>query len=173
MFHDEGLISKATDGTNPTAASYSARPFYNCGVEYAGPFLIHQGSPRSKKQVKCYAALFVCLATRVLHIELVSDLITSVFLAAFRRFISRRGKCQNIFSDNATNFKGVSQALNELQDLFQGKGFADTVSGFLSREGIQWHFIPPDSSHFGGWWEAGVKSMRHHMQRVIANQAYL
>jgi hypothetical protein len=64
------------------------------------------------------------LATRAIHNELVSDFTTSAFLAAFRRFISRRGKCQNIISDNATDFNGASHALNKLQDLFQGRASA-------------------------------------------------
>jgi hypothetical protein len=117
-------------GQLPQQRVTPVRSFYNCGVDYAWPFLIYQGSSRSKKKVKCYAALFVCLATRAIHIELVSDLTTSVFLAPLRRFISRRGRCQNIFSDNAINFKGASHALNDLRDVFHGKAFAETVNGF-------------------------------------------
>jgi hypothetical protein len=69
------------------------------------------------------------------------------------------------------NFTGTSHALSELRDLLQGNTFAEAVNGFLSREGIQWHFILPDSPHFGGLWEAGIKPMKHHMRRVIDNEA--
>ncbi|GFX22888.1 integrase catalytic domain-containing protein [Trichonephila clavipes] len=34
---------------------------------------------------------------------------------------------------------------------------------------IEWHFSPPVSPHFGGLWEAGVKSIKYHLKRVIGN----
>ncbi len=36
----------------------------------------------------------------------ISDLSTAAFIAGFRRFVNRRGRCSNLYSDNATNFVG-------------------------------------------------------------------
>ncbi|GFU62349.1 DUF5641 domain-containing protein [Trichonephila clavipes] len=43
-----------------------------------------------------------------------------------------------------------------------------TAKYFVS-ENIDWKFIPPKSPHFGGLWEAGVKSVKHHLKRAIGN----
>ncbi|XP_066590776.1 uncharacterized protein [Prorops nasuta] len=45
--------------------------------------------------------------------------------------------------------------------------FYSQVSSELATAGIDWNFIPPHSPHFGGLWEAGVKSTKHHLIRVI------
>jgi len=146
-----------------------ARPFLNCGVDYAGPYLIRQGGKRSKMKVKCYAALFICLVTRAIHIELVSDLTTECFLAALCRFMARRGRSHNIYSDNATCFKGANNKLCELRKVLNSDTFQGEINNFMTTEDVRWHFIPPDSPHFGGLWEAGIKSMKYHMRRVIGN----
>jgi hypothetical protein len=43
---------------------------------------------------KAYVVFFVCFVTRALQLELDSDLTTSAFIAAFRRFKSRRSLCR-------------------------------------------------------------------------------
>lgn len=66
-----------------------SRPFTNTGVDYAGPLYIKHGSTQSKIKVMCYVALFVCFATKAVHLELVHDLSSQAFIAALRRFIAR------------------------------------------------------------------------------------
>lgn len=143
-----------------------SRPFLNCGVDYAGPFLIKTGLPRSKQLLKSYLCVFVCLSTKAVHLELVADLTTSSFLNAFKRFISRRGKCSTIYSDNGTTFVGANHELtNFLNQVKNQNVFAD----FFVSEHISWNFIPPRSPHFGGIWESAVKAIKFHLRRVIGN----
>lgn len=73
--------------------------FETTGVDFAGPLYT---KPNNEK---AYIALFTCAVTRAVHLELVSCMSTEVFLLAFRRFISRRGVCSVIYSDNARTFK--------------------------------------------------------------------
>ncbi|XP_070529999.1 uncharacterized protein [Cardiocondyla obscurior] len=108
---------------------------------------------------------FLCFCTRAVHVELVSDYTAEAFLAAFRRFISRRGLPQSIYSDCGTNFAGAKA---ELRRLFKaGNKESSSIFRALREEQIQWPFNPPVTPHFGELWEAAVKSVKHHLRRVI------
>ena len=146
-----------------------SRPFLNTGIDYDVPFMIRQGSSRSKGRVKCYMAVFICLCTKAVHIELVSDLMTEAFLAALRHFTARRGKVLNMFSDNGQNFVGANNKLRELYNLLRSQDHIQGVEEFAGRESFTWYFIPPESPHFGGIWEAAIKSVKFHLKRVAGN----
>nr|XP_033199485.1 uncharacterized protein LOC117161858 [Bombus vancouverensis nearcticus] len=141
-------------GNLPEARVTESRPFTNVGVDYCGPFHIKEKRDRNRCQIKVYVAIFVCLAIKAVHIELVDDLTSEAFIAALRRFIARRGYCSTIHSDNGTNFRGASNELRELHDLLQSDDHKEKVTAFLADKQIEWRFIPPHSPHFGGLWEA-------------------
>lgn len=153
-------------GNLPSVRVNPGRAFLNVGVDYGGPFSIKLSR---NKTTKAYLCLFVCLVTRAIHLELASDLTTTAFLNALKRFIARRGKPSNVYSDNGTNFTGANNELNALANLLQNKVHQDHVIDFSAEKRIQWHFIPPYSPHMGGMWEAGIKSAKSHLKRVLGD----
>lgn len=144
-----------------------SRPFSSTGLDYAGPIKIRTTKGRGHKSGKGWIAIFVCLVTKSVHIEIVSDLTSETFLAAFTRFSSRRGLPKCIFSDNGTTFQG---AKNEIDGLFNLQSeFLANVIPYIEEKGVKWSFIPPYAPHFGGLWEAAVKSFKYHFLRVVGS----
>ena len=78
--------------------------FQQVGVDYAGPFLMKLGNTRKPTMVKVYMCVFVCLAVKAVHLELVTNLTTEAFSACLRRFAAHRGLPSLIMSDHGTNF---------------------------------------------------------------------
>jgi len=151
-------------GDLPNVRVCPSRSFNNVGIDYAGPLWIKEGRRRNTRSVKCYLAIFVCMAIKAVHIEVVSDLSTPAFIAALHRFISRRGIPAHIYSDCGTNFQGADAVLRtQLRDLVVRELCSTQIP-------CQWHFNPPAAPHFGGLWEAAVKSTKYHLKRVIGTQ---
>jgi hypothetical protein len=153
-------------GQLPAERITPKRPFSSIGVDFGGPIITLKSSGRGAKTQKSYICLFVCFTTRAVHIEAVSDLSTDAFLAALRRFCARRGCPAHIFSDQGKNFIGADNAMK--------RNFAQFISeypvvNYLDGNQIKWHFIPQNSPHMGGIWEAGIKSAKAHLKRVMGN----
>ncbi|XP_055326355.1 uncharacterized protein LOC129580171 [Sitodiplosis mosellana] len=136
------------------------RPFVATGVDYTGAIELKSSKYRGNTTYKGYIVVFICLATKAVHLEAVTGMSTEHFLCALHRFIGRRGLCQHMFSDNGTNFIGADNALN-------AKSIETDIVPKLAERGIQWHFNPPHSPNFGGLWEANVKSTKYHLKRII------
>ncbi|XP_029154848.1 uncharacterized protein LOC114929767 [Nylanderia fulva] len=101
-------------GNLPRDRVTPTRPFLSTGLDYAGPILLRTSKGRGHRAHKGYIAVFVCFWSKAIHLEVVSDYTSEAFIAALRRFISRRA-----------------------------------------------------APHFGGLWEAAVKSTKFHLRRVI------
>ena len=140
--------------------------FDKTGVDYAGPILIKLGHTRKPTIVKSYICVFVSLTVKAVHLEVVSDLTTKAFIACLRRFIARRGKPSLIWSDNGSNFIGAANEIKQLIQFLNLRATQGSISDFLSSQMIEWKFIPQRAPHFGGLWEAAVKSMKKHLRKV-------
>ncbi|XP_053969189.1 uncharacterized protein LOC128870561 [Anastrepha ludens] len=146
----------------------SSYAFMVTGVDYCGPFQ-YKNEIRNKQPIKCYICIFICFATKAVHLELVADLSTKAFLNALKRFILTRCRPTRIWSDNATNFVGAKNEMAELKRLFLSEKHVQAVHEFCLANTIDWHFIPPRSPHFGGLWEAAVKTAKYHFHRSVGS----
>ncbi|XP_065354551.1 uncharacterized protein LOC135949022 [Calliphora vicina] len=155
----------------PPERTTLSRPFAATGVDYAGPFDIKNFTGRACLITKGYICIFVCFATKAVHLEAASDLSTQSFLAAFSRFIGRRGCPAHIYSDNGKNFVGAAEFIRK-ERLDFIKTLQNQVTQHFSHQNIDWKFIPPGAPHMGGLWEAGVKSFKTHLKKMIPNMKF-
>ena len=152
-------------GDLPSRRVQQYRPFLHAGVDYAGPINIRLSKGRGSRSYKGYIAVFVCLSTRAVHLEVASGYSTDDFLNVYRRFVARRGLCASISSDCGTNFIGADKSLRLL--FSQANAQNAEIARLLANDGTVWKFNPPAAPHFGGIWEAAVKSVKFHLKRVI------
>lgn len=143
-----------------------SRPFTNVSLDYCGPFELKRFEGRCRTMVKCYVAVFICMATRAIHLELVTDMTTDAFLNGYRRFAARRGHCAKIISDNALYFVGAKRRLDEIRFLYEQSATAELFRATIT----EWEFIAPRAPWQGGSHESAVKLFKHHLKREMRGQ---
>ncbi|XP_054272649.1 uncharacterized protein LOC128992929 [Macrosteles quadrilineatus] len=148
-----------------------SRAFLHVGVDFAGPLTMRESLRRKATTAKTYICVFVCMATKALHLELVTALSTDAFMAAFRRFISRRGLPEQVYSDCGTNFRGAANRLRELGIWYSNQTTQEEILQQTTKLDVKWNFNPPYSPHFGGLWESAVKSTKTHLRKIAGETA--
>lgn len=96
------------------------------------------------------------MSTKAVHLKFINNLNTETFIAALKRFFSKRGKSNVIFSDNVTNFVGAKNELRQLYDLVSSDTHKETMKKWLSKQEVTWKFILSRASYFGGIWERTI-----------------
>lgn len=144
------------------------KPFAHAGCDYAGPIKYTPVRGRGIKSRKAWLCIFTCLTTRCLHIEVATEMSTVSFIAALKRFISRRGPVRCLYSDNGTNFVGCRSYLRDLYDFLND--YRTHFEHELAESRIEIKHIPPASPHWGGCWESMVKVVKSHLFRVVGQQ---
>jgi Arginine methyltransferase-interacting protein, contains RING Zn-finger len=136
----------------------NAKIFEVTGIDFAGPLYVKSDHKTTKKVWIC---LFTCAVYRAVKLELVSSLSTDSFIQAFRRFCSRQGRPQVVYSDNGTNFVGFHSVSEKLD--------WDDIAKHASAKKIEWRFNPPSSPWWGGWWERLIGILKSLLRRVLGH----
>lgn len=152
-------------GELPADRIRPGKAFVATGVDYAGPFQVKYMDKTGQTIIlhKSWIAIFVCMKTRAIHIDLVTDLTSASFIAFFEQFLARRGRCERMFSDNGTSFIGAEKEIARAYAKWQADGTVDRIAN----KGTEWTFMTPAAPHQGGIYEAAVKSMKYHLKRII------
>ncbi|XP_062141908.1 uncharacterized protein LOC133849887 [Drosophila sulfurigaster albostrigata] len=144
----------------PKERFLNSRAFAIRGVDYCGPFY-YKSEVRNRPPIKCYISVFICFASKAIHLELVKDLTTAAFLGDSCHFVGgliRFGPIMRLtLSGPKMNF-------------MMSRNFSSAIlirSHVCLMDNIEWKFIPTRSPHFGGLWEAAVKSAKHHLYRSV------
>lgn len=140
--------SPATGDLPEARLAHHNRAFSYTGLDYFGPLQVTVGRHHEKR----YVALFTCMTSRAIHLEVVGSLSADSAIAALRRFIARRGCPREIHCDNATCFKAAERELRS--------AIMEAVGDEAANRQIQWRYIPPAAPFMGGTWERMVRSVK-------------
>ena len=124
--------------------SYS---FCNVGLDYAGPLYVRNDTKDAV--MKVYLLLFTCASSRAVHLELVPNMTSQVFIRAFTRFTARKGIPKLVVHDNFKTF------------------YSRDVKRYLTSQGVKQHFILPASPWWGGFYERLVRSVKLSLRKSL------
>jgi hypothetical protein len=134
-------------------------PFTNTGVDFFGPLMVKHGRGSAKR----YGCIFVCMASRAIHLELAQSLETGDFIMVLRRFLNIRGNVKQLRSDNGTNFVGAERELREASENWN----QHQIEEHLVQRGIEWIFHPPYASHMSGVWERLIRGVKRSLKAIL------
>ncbi|XP_043862794.1 uncharacterized protein LOC120457848 isoform X2 [Drosophila santomea] len=138
-------------------------PFKYTGLDYFGPLLVTVSRHKEKRWV----ALFTCLTTRAIHLELAHDLSTDSCIIAIRNFVCRRGPVYRLRSDNGKNFVGADREARRFGDVFE----MEKLQSELSSRSIEWVFNCPANPSEGGVWERMVQCVKRVLRHTLKEVA--
>ena len=124
------------------------QPFSSSSADFAGPHYVKTVGI-DRQRFKSCILLIMCMATKAVHLEIVPNFSSSVYIKALRRFIARRGCPKLIISDNAKTFK------------------AEETTNFLRDPRVNWKFIMPRAPWQGGVYERMVRSTKRCLKKVF------
>lgn len=111
-----------------------------------------------------YAYLPICLRYKCDRLEPVSDVTKADFSTTVRSFVTHRGRPAEVGSENGRNFFATAKVISNFLKL-RGESLSHVAEGNETK----YSFIPGYNSHFCGIWEAGIKTAKYPIKRVLGN----
>lgn len=141
--------------------------FVNVSMDYFGPLVAKTYEGTKLKLKKVWVAIFTCLASRAIHLELVTSLETVEVINALRLVIARRGKFSTLYSDNFSSFK---HAKKEMANFFKAIKW-EQIEDHLTNHGIKWTFSPPYAPHYNGAAERLIGVVKVSLLKTLGNKS--
>ena len=117
---------------------------------------------KDKEHIQC---LFTCLVTRDIHLELIMDMSTEMFLLGLRRCVARHGCPCEIISDNASQFKLAHE--KKIEKLWgQVLKMTDIIS-YSVNEKIRWNIIVELAPWMGGFYGRMIGQVKRSYVRQL------
>ena len=143
------------------------------GVDYIGPIVVkHDCNEKQYGQQKCashdmhkvWGAVFTCMTSRSVNVELIKSCTTVDFLGAFRRHVADHGRPDTFYSDQAKNFTAADKQLKQV--LLKSK---DEVRNFTYADShpITWRYSSPTAPWANGCTERLVGIFKKQLQIAL------
>ena len=140
----------------PTERVNFSYPFESTGIDYTAAINISLNDVT----FKVYIVLFTCSATRAISLDVVEDLTTGAFVAAFRRFCAKHNIPRVVWTDNALYFKGGEKVIQNLFD-------SNEITNYFQQNNIKWKYIPVKSPWYGSIWERSIQSVKNCIKKSV------
>ena len=151
-----GRLGEQKMANLPSCRLNESAPFTHCGIDMFGPIVVKQ----RRSEVKRYGAMFTCMASRAIHIEVAFNLDTDSFILALRTLVARRGNVRSIYSDNGSNFIGAERELKKAYSEMDDNKIQSFMEG-IGGDWIKWQKNPPLQAT---WVEFGKGKFVQHVQ---------
>jgi hypothetical protein len=161
--HEGGPYRMPTMSPLPSSRVTESRAFSRVGIDYLGPLQVKT----NEDPIKVWICLFSCMVTRAIHLEVVLNMTTEEFLLAFKRFVSQRGTPVEVITDNGSQFRLASKAI---QDVWKNIIQHDDVQSYFSTTGVNWHFIVELAPWMGGFYERLVGIVKRSLRKSLGQK---
>ena len=102
----------------PEERSSDAAPLPYVDIDMFGPFDTKEGT----KELKCYGAIFTCLASQAIPLQVVNLMNTDSFIRCLGGFIGCHANVRMLRSDNGSNFiRAGKELIKDFLEMDQNK----------------------------------------------------
>jgi len=140
-----------------------ASPFLFIAIDFFGPLNCFTDDGETLETA--HVAIFVCLVTRAIHLELTKDLSADEFLMAFIRFASCRGVPKIVYSDHGSNLKFVQKLVGNVTKIID-----IDVRRYFSTNNIRWKFAIPNAPWYRGVVERLIGVVKPCMKKAFGRK---
>ena len=152
-------LANPPTGNLPKERTEGSVPFKSIGVDFAEPIKYFS---KNKSEMKAYILLYACSSTRAVYLDLLPDQTMEHLLSSLKRFMARRGRPQEIFSDNGRTYVSASKQLKKVQQ-------DEKMHGWLAKQKIRWQCNLNRAPQWDNQFERLIGIMKQSMYEAIGN----